>query len=492
MDRIKPYKQQGTGGVPIYAGYVLSPEKSPKLIGQEKYRTFSDVMTNTSIIAAGVRYFLNIVARPSWSCEAADDSEEAKGAAEFIEEVLLEKMHTPWSRVVRRMGTYRFYGFSIQEWQAKKREDGKVGIEDIESRPQWTVWRWEVDERGVVTGMWQRDPLTGRELGIPRGKVIYLVDDTLTDSPEGLGLLRHCIEPAFRLEEYQKQENFGFLRDLRGVPIGRAPLDELHAMVASGAMTQGQVDTALQQLTNLVSLEAKDKDTAIMLNSQPYLNQSADGQSMASQYKWGVELVNGNAPGLEQVGAAISRLNYEIARILGVEGLLLGSEGAGSLAMSQDKSSHLYLLANSVLRDIRLQAENDLIKPIWSLNGFDDKLMPKLKSEDVAPKDAEMVAKVLADMAMAGTPMTPADEAQNAVRDLLGIPHVDLEDVQNRMDSLGDVWTDTHLGVDQSGGQEGAGATTPVGGSGGAMKKRSITKSRNRVLIELDDVDVAA
>src|SRR5260221_278291 len=58
-----------------------------------------------------------------------------------------------------------------------------------------------------------------RDLGLPRTKIMYLVDDTLTDSPEGMGLLRHCVEPAERLKEYLEQEAIGFLRDLRGIPI---------------------------------------------------------------------------------------------------------------------------------------------------------------------------------------------------------------------------------------------------------------------------------
>jgi hypothetical protein len=222
LPRLTPMREMGVSGTPVYAGYVLSPERSSKLIGQEKYRTFADILANTSIVAAGVRYFLNIVAKPSWSFEAADDSDEAKQLADFAESVF-EDLHTPWSRIVRRMGMYRFHGFSIQEWTAKKREDGRIGFHDVEARPQWTIWRWEVDERGTVIGAWQRDPLTGRELGLPRGKLIYVVDDTLTDTPEGMGLLRHLYEPSERLKEYMQMEAYGFMRDLRGIPIGRAP-----------------------------------------------------------------------------------------------------------------------------------------------------------------------------------------------------------------------------------------------------------------------------
>lgn len=251
LPRTQPFKPAGVSGTPVYGGYVLSPERNPKLIGPEKYRTFSDILTNTTIVAAGMRYFLNVISRPQWNVEPVDQTDEAKKAAEFVERVLLDELKTPWSRVVRRMGTYRFYGFAVQEWTAKKNDDGTVGFEDIESRPQWTIWRWEVDERGQVIGAWQRDPLTGRELGLPRNKIMYLVDDTLTDSPEGLGLLRHCVEPAERLKEYLRQEGYGFLRDLRGVPVGRVPMEELDENVKSGKMTQAERDKAVNSVLEI-------------------------------------------------------------------------------------------------------------------------------------------------------------------------------------------------------------------------------------------------
>lgn len=432
LPRVRAFSEMGVSGTPVYAGYVLTPERSHKLVGQEKYRTYSEILANTSIVAAGTRYFLNIIAKPSWNVEPADQSDEAKQLAEFVEDVF-DSLHTPWGRIVRRAGTYRFHGFNIQEWTACRRDDGKIGFQDIETRPQWTIWRWEVDEQGAVIGAWQRDPLTGRELGLPRGKIMYIVDDTITDSPEGMGLLRHCVEPAQRLEEYLQQEGFGFLRDLHGVPLGRAPIDELQQAVTAGKISKADMDAAIEKLRKFVSMEKKSTDTAIILNSQPYQDFTDSGVTVSSQMKWGVELINGGAPGLQQVGEAIVRLNTEMARILGVEHLLLGADSAGSYALAKEKATDLYLLANSVIRDIATQAQHDLLEPLWSLNGFDDKLMPKLKPEDVQPRDAEQIARVMRDLATAGAMLQPDDEVQNFVRDLLGAPNVDLKEMQARM-----------------------------------------------------------
>jgi hypothetical protein len=414
----------GVSGTPVYAGYVLSPERSSKLVGQEKYRTYSDLLSNTAIVAAGVRYFLNIIAKPNWNANPVSDKAEARQYSEFVDEVL-DALHTPWSRVVRRSGTYRFHGFNIQEWTAVKRDDGKIGFHDIESRPQWTIWRWEVDERGTVIGAWQRDPLTGRELGLPRGKIMYLVDDTLTDNPEGLGLFRHLVPRADRLTEYEYNEGIGFLRELRGIPIGRAPIDELQASVRDGRITQAQMDQAIQNLKTFVGLEKKDEKTSLVLNSAYYMSQTDTGNIVTAQPKWDMQLVSGDAPSLNEVGAAIVRLNQEMARILGCEHLLLGADAAGSYAMAKEKAQDLYLLANSVLRDLSYQAQHDLLLPLWSLNGFPEDMMPELVTEDVSPKDVQRISATLRDMATAGAVLAPDDPAINDVRDLLGIEQVD-------------------------------------------------------------------
>ena len=445
MPRPRAFKEMGVSGTPVYAGYVLSPEKSYRLIGQEKYRTFADILSNTTIVAAGVRYFLNIIAKPSWNVQPSTrvkgvKTGEAEQYAHFVESVL-DDLHTPWPRIVRRCGTYRFHGFSIQEWTAVRRDDGKIGFHDIESRPQWTIWRWEVDERGTVTGVWQRDPLTGRELGLPRGKIMYLVDDTLTDNPEGLGLFRHLVGASDRLKEYEFNEGVGFLRDLRGIPIGRAPVDELNQAVQQGVMTKAQMDNAIQSLREFVSLEKKSKDTSLVIPSTPYLSFTDAGNIVTQQLKWGVELISGAAPGLNDVGNAITRINTEMARVLGVEHLLLGADSAGSYALAKEKATDLYLLANSVLRDIRLQVEHDLLWPLWGLNGFPDDMMPELATEDVSPRDVQKISSTLRDMATSGAPLDPDDDAINDVRDLLGISHVDLDRYAQDMQRLPDVNT---------------------------------------------------
>lgn len=416
---VSPFTEVGVSGTAVFGGWIASKEKSAKLYGQQRYTLASEIVANISIVAASVRCFLNLVAKPKWTVDSDDDA-TSKQHAEFVEE-LLEDMDTAWERIIRRTGFYRFHGFGIHEWTAKKRDDGKIGLADIEPRPQHTIERWEVDERGSVTGVWQRSPQTGKEIGLPRSKIVYLVDDMLTDSPEGMGWFRHLVDPAERLKTYLQLEGYGFQRDLSGTPVGRAPLSKINQLVQSKKITQAQADEMVNGLKNFVKLQAKNPDTGVLLDSQPFESLTADGYSVSGALQWGLELLTGGVSSVESIGAAIERLAYDMARIIGTENLLTGSDGVGSLALSSDKSRNLYLNVNSTVSDMAAQIGKDVIDPIWALNGLPEETKPKLKAEDVSFKDVEQVARVIRDMATAGAALQPDDPAIDDVRDLLGV-----------------------------------------------------------------------
>lgn len=421
----------GSGGATVFGGFLESNEKSADLQGQQRYVTYSNVLSNTSIVAAGTRYFLNLVSKAQWRAEPADDSAQAREIAEMVED-MMNDMTTPWHRVVRRAAMSRFYGFSVQEWTAKRRDDGLLGYLDIEPRPQRTIERWDLDVSGTVHGVVQRIPQTQEEVYIPRGKLVYMVDDTLDDSPEGMGLLRHLVETNKRLQRYMQLEGFGYETDLHGVPIARAPLDDLDKKVDSGELTDTDRTNLLTPLENFIKKHIKDPANGplgLLLDSATYESRD-DAATPSSQRQWDLELlsINGQSS-LEAIAAAIERLNRELARILGVEFLLLGGDGKGSLALARDKTQQFGLLVEATLLELRETMDSDFLDPLMRLNGWPEELRPTLKTESIQYRDIEQVTQALVDMAQAGAVLQPDDPAIDEVRDLLGLsrqPEVDL------------------------------------------------------------------
>jgi hypothetical protein len=428
LPTVSPTKEAGTSGTAVFGGFVETKERNAALIGEQKYVTYTDLMANVSIIAAGIRYFLNLVSRPSWKVEPAKDlpdgksSDAAKAAAEFVEHCMGD-LTANWTRIIRRSGMYRFYGFGIHEWTAKRRPDGLIGMASIDVRPCHTIERWEVEPHGDVLGVYQRSPQTGEALWIPRKKFVYLLDDTLTDSPEGMGVFRQLVDPANRLQRYSKLEGSGYERDLRGIPIGHAPIGEINAAVAGGGMTKEDGQKLIAGLRNFVKLATKDDITGLMLDSQPYEGQTADGITVSGAKKWDLSLLSASGEGFADISKAIERLRFDMAITIGVEGLLVGSGDNGSRSLSEDKSKNLTLQANACTGDMAEALERDFIGPLWVLNGFPDELKPTLSVEDVSFKDAETVARVLKEMSTAGAVLAPDDPVINEVRDLMGVEH---------------------------------------------------------------------
>ena len=428
---VSPTKRSGTIGTAVHGGYIQPVDDDADMIGRKRYERFSEMLVNVSIIAAGVRYFLNLVSKAEWTVEAPEDSGTAgEEIAEKISEAIF-KMDTPWHRIVRRAAMYRFYGFSWQEWTARKNEDGSIGYLDIEPRAQKTIERWDLDLNGKVHGVLQRSPQTGLEHYIPRDKSVYLVDDSLNDSPEGLGLFRHMAEGAREIRRFEQLEGWGYELDLRGMPIARGPFEEL----ANNPEMSDKERTAVEQpLKDFIENHVQEPQRGLYLDSVTY--QTTDEKESPSQvYKWDLELLKAGASNLGDIAKSIQRKTRELARIMGVETLLVG-ELAAVGAVAKDKSNNFYLIIDSTLKELVEQFDKDVVEPLMVLNGYPEEMKPALKVEKLQHKEVTEVTGALADMAQAGAVLDPEDPAVNAVRALLGLPIVTEEMMlQNAIDA---------------------------------------------------------
>jgi hypothetical protein len=431
--RSSPFSEVGVSGTAVVGGAVAVPhgETNYKAAGPRRYADAYRMLADISIVAASVRYFFNLTARPTWKAKPPSDKPEALEAAEFMESVIYGMKQTSWKRNVRRSASFKFHGFGIHEWLAMNRDDGRIGLASIEPRPQHTIAGWDVDENGTVLGMRQRRPVDGREIYLPRPKVVYLVDDTLSDSPEGFGWYRQLVDPADRIKTLLRLERIGFERDLSGIPIGRAPLSAINAMIGTkeipdgkGGMrlfTKADADAMVRGIAEFARLQSVQPETSLLLDSQPFFVKTDSGTQVSNMLQWSMELLTGEPKSMEELGDAIRRLSFDMALIMGTQDLLVGREGDGSRALSENVSRNLYLNVNATLGDMAETYDRDIVDVVWALNGLPDDIKPKLEPEDASFKDAEQIARTLAEMSTAGAVLTPDDPAIDDVRDLIGI-----------------------------------------------------------------------
>jgi hypothetical protein len=219
----------------------------------------------------------------------------------------------------------------------------------------------------------------------------------------------------------EQLEGFNFEMDLRGMPIARAPITELKKLVTAGTLSQADMDAELNVLLEFMRKHIKNPQLGLLVDSLTYTT-TDDKQAPSGQRQWDLEVVTGgSSDSASAVAVAIERLNRELARIMGTEGLLLGGDGRGSLALSRDKSSQIALIIDSTLKELRESLGKDIIDTLWILNGWPDELKPELRTERITFQDVEQLSQVIESLARSGAPLMPNDPAINEVRELLGL-----------------------------------------------------------------------
>jgi hypothetical protein len=417
----KPVTQaSGTDGVGAMGGRLYTFEMNPAMQGREFYTTLSNMIANIAIVGTGVRYFQNLIGGTSWTVEPKEGTgSDGERAAELVREGLLESnMPDPWSTSVKRQALFRMYGFAWHEWTMRRRGDGKMVFASIEHRPQATVEFWDIDDRGgPVRGIVQRPIVWGDYYYVPRERSWYSVDKSLTESPDGVGLLRHVVETARRLDRYCQLEGYGYETDLRGIPLARIPYQELEKYAKANSKPAGWVQQQVKPLEDFLRSHIKNPWMGISVDSMPYIREGNGTTEISSVPQWAVELLKSDAVGLADIHQVIERLNREIARCLGMEFLMMGGDGKGSNAQHQDKTSMFAAHLEATLHELAWSVVHDLVWPLLQLNGMDpEKVCPQVMPDPIATERVEVVVDALSKLATAGAVIMPDDPAINQIR----------------------------------------------------------------------------
>jgi len=419
----KPTEPSGGDGISTYGGVLPDGETHRDLAGGRKWTTYANAV-NTAIVATGVRYFGNLLAGTEWHAEPNPaGGKDAERAAQIVTDGLLQaQMSRPWSAIVRKAAMYRFYGFSLHEWIVRRRDsDGLWVFADIAHRPQDSIDRWDKPDEQTSWRAVSQLTRGGNRYVIPRNRLFYCFDDTLTDSPDGSGLLRHVVELVRRLNVLEGLEGFGFETDLRGMPMGRAPIAELRAQAGTEdeAQIRAYVDRKTKNIRDKLEniIKSPEKLQWLLLDSSTY--KGAD-QTVTAVQKWAFELLKGDATGLADVNVVIGRLQFEIARVFGIDFALVGADG-GSYALHEDKTSMFATTLQATLSEISAFATNDLARVLVAFNGLDpETCTPRLVAEPISTDAIEVVTRALMNLSSAG--LRADDPARNVIRKRLRLP----------------------------------------------------------------------
>ena len=418
----------GVAGVKVSHGYVLDEFLQQLLLerGRKIYREMRDNDATCSAMLFAIDMILRGVV---WDVE---ENKNTKGtpaseeAAEFLKGCLFEDMSHSWDDFIAEVLSMLVYGWEYTEIVYKVRKgtdhpdirhqsqfnDGKIGIRKLGNRAQETLERWEIDETGHVSGMYQQPPLGGTTRFIPIEKALHFIPHPQKGSPEGRSVLRGAYRSWYFLKNIQEVESIAIERELNGLPVVKIPNAILNG-------TSAEAKTAKAEYIKLVRDIKFNDQGGVVLPSDTYWD--ADGKPTSVE-QVSLELLASKGTRTINTSEVVLRYQREIARTVMADFLMLGSNDRGSFAMSKDKSSLFIKSTEGWLETIAGTVNKDLVTKLWKLNNFDPAVMPRVKPGSVAPIDLDELGKYISDLSRAGAPLFPDDGLESVLRTSAGLP----------------------------------------------------------------------
>lgn len=421
----------GVEGTNTRNGTLKADEFLPELRGKRAIRKYREMRDNDSTIGASLYAVEQMLRDVKINVKPADDSEEAKAKSQFLEEVLEDMDHSLDDHISEAL-SFLTFGFAAFEVVYKRREgpyqtnlkkrskysDGYMGVRKIASRAQWTVNRFDVDDKtGELLGFYQ-DVTSGFDDNyIPSRKSILYRTTVVNGDYSGRSILRNAYSSYERLNALQQYEAIAVERELAGIPVIELPSEYL-----SSNATDDQ-RAVLNQFKEIGRDLKFNEQGFLMIPSDTYPGK--DGEP-TNQKLVNVRLMSSEGTRNIDIDPVVKRYQHDIARSVLAEFIMLGS-GSGSYALSKSKSDIFLRSLESYIHTIVDILNKQLVEPLWRLNGFDFKYLPKIVAGDVAPHDLKDLGGYLRNLNSAGITYADDIDIVNALLDQAELPNVDEE-----------------------------------------------------------------
>lgn len=429
FDRFTSIFKQATGspvGEPLGSyhskGGVNNKERNSALRGTRRYQSFRNMAANSHIVRNGVGLYLGLLTRSTWEFVPSEADESGKYAEE-ARRILLEDPMTSFALIVGYAAMFRFNGYSLQNWWVRRREDGVITLADVERRPLDSIEEILLDRRGKVEGFRQR-LFSGGHADIPLELSVYLSDMDITDQPEGTGLYRTLYPYWEEAKRYRQLRGYGYETDLRGIPVASFNLQETFDAVkaANPKLTDKEVNQIVEKMAGPLAEFAKDHvsnpERGILLDSSVYSTTDEAGRPSTAR-KQDIKILEGTAKSFSDIEASIQSIQREMALIMGTEQVTLGSDSAGSFALSKVQGEEFGLQVNSSLEMVTDAFTEQLLKPVFELNGWGEEMLPEIKTE--LPNYFSPVEQASVLSGLNGLTLHPDDPAIDEVRAAVGL-----------------------------------------------------------------------
>ena len=430
----------GVAGDNTRTGQIRADEFIPELRGKNAIRKYREMRDNDSTIGAVMYAAEQVLRDVKLKVEPANDTEEAKREADFVESIFDDMDHSLDDHIAESLSSLS-YGFAWFEVVYKRRvgptqrspkknskyTDGRLGVRKIACRAPWTVSRFDVEDKsGDVLGIYQDVGYGSGKHYIPTTKSLYYRTTVLNGDPSGRSILRNAYSSYVYLNNLQSIEAIAVERELAGIPVARIPSEYLSS--EASAAQSGFVGN-LQQILRDVKF---NEQGYIITPSDTYPDKDGSPTNIRLV---DIELMSSNGNRNVDIDPIVRRYQHDIARSVLSEFLMLGGGNNGSYALSKSKTDLFLRALESYIQAIVDVLNKQLVERLWQLNGLNYDLMPCIKAGDVAPHDLREIAAFLRNLN--GADINVSDHPE-VIQDLMDIAELNY-------DPITEVTTETDL-----------------------------------------------
>ncbi len=388
----------GATGLQIYGGYI---EDDPlrEMRGKDAYRRF-DEMRRNSPVAGALLMAIELAMRGVSSQFVSDIENDPR--VDLLNEAL-ESMSHSWNDHVSAAVTYLPFGHSIFE-TVYKRDGARILWRKFAFRGQDTVDEWLFDDSGGIAGFVQVCVPDYEPTPLPIEKLVLYRTRTEKNNPEGRSIFRTAWMSYYFCKNIQQIEGIGIERDLAGMPVVKLP---------PNAKIGPANDTDSSKAAKIARNIRRDEQEGIVEPND-----------------WEIRLLSTGGARQFDTSAIISRYESRILMSALAQFLMLGQDQVGAYSLSKDQTDFFVMAVNALLDIIYDTFFEYAVKRLLKLNGYDAEGL-EFKHSPAGDVDIAAIADYLQKL---GNMITPTAEDELWLRQLINMPELELERIQQERD----------------------------------------------------------
>lgn len=383
-------------------------------------------MRNNPTVGSALNVYDFMMSRVEWDVEPpVDGTDVDEQRAEIIESMMHDMEHS-WSDFIKSVLPVKEYGFAINEIVLRRRlkrngskfNDGLVGIKKLPPRSQETIAKWDFSDDGSellgvkqtlqhVENAYKFQSKKDAEgfISIPREKFLLFNVNKTKGNPEGNSILKNIYLAFKQLTLLQENQLTGVAKEMQGILKIAIPPNYLSP---DATVEEKAVATAFQ---NIIDNYNAGKQRGLLVPN------IIDPETKQALFQY--DLMESKGVSKYDTESIIKGYQQDILTALSVDVLRLGADGSGSFSLAESKTSILSLAIDARLREIQDTLNQELMRKIYEMNGWDTTNMCKFTYEDVEEVDIDSYSAAVQRIFAVGAVEVDRD-VMNEIRCVMG------------------------------------------------------------------------